>query len=402
MNPGIAKPGPVHSPLAGREGPLRGIKVLEFAGLGPAPFGCMMLAELGADVVEVVRPGTPPPDPADFYLRGRRRIALDLKQKAGAQAAADLAGRCDVLVEGFRPGVMEGLGLGPDDLSGRAPGLIYARMTGWGQEGPLAHEAGHDINYISIAGALHYMRASNGEPVAPLNLVGDQGGGALYLVSGVLAALFERTRTGQGQTLDVAIYDCVTHMLTPFFALRAKGAWHDAAGINVLDGGAHFYRTYRCADDRYLAVGPLEPIFYRNFLLGLGLDPADFPPREDPANWSASRDLIATRLATRTRDEWCEIFAGAEACVTPVLTFEEAKRHPHAHARGTFAGAGAPGAPRPAPRFSGLGGAGLPSAPPRLFDPQEIANAWRQAGETSGQGAALGLSPLVNGGHAAP
>jgi alpha-methylacyl-CoA racemase len=335
-----------------RTGPLSGIRVLEFAGMGPGPFAAMMLADMGADVVEIVRPGTPPPSQTDFYLRGRRRTALDLKLTADADTARELACYADVLIEGFRPGVMERLGLGPAELHRLAPGLVYARMTGWGQNGPLAQTAGHDINYISVAGALHCMRSSHGEPVAPLNLVGDQGGGALYLVTGILAALLDRERTGKGQVIDAAICDCVAHMLTPFYALRARGGWSETPGVNILDGGAHFYRSYRCADGGYISIGSIEPQFHAQMLAGLGLDAAALPSQLDEKGWALATAVIAERVATKTRDEWLAIFAGSDACVAPVISLDEAAAHPHLQAREVFRGSEAAVAPAPAPRFS--------------------------------------------------
>ena len=358
------------------KGPLSGIRVLEFAGVGPAPFAAMMLADMGADVVEIVRPGTLPAAPTDYYLRGRRRITLDLKRAEDVACAIRLARLADVVVEGFRPGVMERLGLGPGDLAPQAPRLIYARMTGWGQDGPLASTAGHDITYIAIAGALHCMRGISGDPVAPLNLVGDLGGGALYLIAGILAALIDRARTGEGQVIDAAICDGVSHMLTPFYSLRAAGQWKGDAGKNVLDGGAHFYRTYRCSDGRYIAIGAIEPQFYSLMLRRLGLDPEEGPDQADSGGWKTWRDRIAERVATKTRDEWAETFAGLDACVAPVLTLEEAMDHPHARKREIFASASASQAPAPSPRFSRYAHQAPPTPGTQLFSAGDIAASW--------------------------
>ena len=333
-------------------GPLRGLRVLELAGLGPGPFCAMLLADLGADVVRVDRPGggvTPVNHDNDLLNRGKRSIALDLKRDLGT--ALRLADRADVLIEGFRPGVAERLGIGPEVCLSRHPQLVYGRMTGWGQTGPRAHTAGHDITYIALTGALHAIGTAGGPPQIPLNLVGDFGGGALYLATGILAALWEARSSGVGQVVDAAIVDGAAHLMTMQWSLLAGGAWQDERGVNLLDSGAPFYRVYETADRRHIAVGPLEPRFFAEFMTRLGLgDEAD--DYFDRARWPRLAELIAAAFATRTQREWADLFADSDGCVAPVLSMREAAADPHLRARGTFTEHGGVTQPAPAPRFS--------------------------------------------------
>jgi alpha-methylacyl-CoA racemase len=335
--------------------PLAGLRILEFDGLGPVTFAGMVLADLGAEVLRLTRGGAA--DAAVFsevggevLHRARPAVPVDLKAPADHARVLTLIGSADALIEGFRPGVMERLGLGPDDCAARNPRLVYGRVTGWGQTGPLADRVGHDLNYLALSGALHPLGEPDRPPRPPLNLVGDYGGGAMLLVSGVLAALLEARTTGRGRVVDAAMTDGSALLTSPFHALRARGLWSDARGANLLDGAAPFYRCYACRDGRFVAVGALEPRFYAALLHGLGLTP-DEAPQFDMAGWDALGDRFAALFATRDRDDWAAAFEGTEACVTPVLTLEEAPRHPHNHARGTFAGS--PVQPAPAPRFDG-------------------------------------------------
>ena len=333
-------------------GPLRGIRVIELAGLGPAPFGCMVLADLGAEVIRVDRPGQPGQGaPVDPLQRSRRSVALNLKDRGGIDALLRLADGADVLVEGFRPGVAERLGFGPDVCMQRNPALVYARMTGWGQDGPLAPRSGHDIDYIAVSGALDPIGRPGERPVPPLNLIGDFGGGGMLLAVGVLSALYERTSSGQGQVVDTAMVDG-SALLTAFIhGLRASGSWQNGRGGNLLDGGAPFYDTYQTSDGRYVAVGALEPQFYAALLAGLGLDGEDLPGQLDPSGWPVLRARFTEVFGKRTRDEWAGIFAGSDACVAPVLEMGEAPDHPHNSARQVFGPVGGVEQPMPAPRF---------------------------------------------------
>jgi alpha-methylacyl-CoA racemase len=360
-------------------GPLTGLRVVELAGLGPAPHAAMVLGDLGADVVRVERPDDQGAGSNDQALRSRRRTVADLKSAEDRDAVLGLVERADVLLEGFRPGVAERLGLGPEPCLARNPALVYGRMTGWGQDGPLAAQAGHDINYLSVTGALHAIGRAGERPVPPLNLVGDFGGGSMLLVTGVLAALWERSRSGRGQVVDAAMVDGVGVLLHMAWSLRGLGAWSDERGANLLDGGAPFYDTYECADGRYVAVGAIEGRFYEHLLDGLGLSREDVPDRRDRATWPALRALFARAFAAKPRDEWARIFAGTDACVTPVLRFDEVAGHPHAAARGAIIDVDGVAQAAPAPRFSRTA-ADTPAPPPaKPTGLGEILAQWRHA-----------------------
>lgn len=336
-------------------GPLVGLRVVELAGIGPGPHAAMLLADLGADVVRVERPAGGlqlAPNEHDQLLRNRRSIMLDLKDPTDREMLLALAQQADVLIEGLRPGVTERLGIGPADCRARNPRLIYARMTGWGQDGPLAGRAGHDITYIAISGVLNAIGSAEGKPVPPLNLVGDFGGGSMFLVLGVLAALWERERSGTGQVIDAAMVDGVSALAQMFWSMRACGLWTDQRGANLLDSGVPYYDTYVCSDGQYVAVGALEPQFYAALLDGLGLTDAGLPDRSDPAGWPVLRQRFAQTFASRTRDEWMAVFEGTDACVAPVLSFAEVPAHPHIAARGTIITVGGVPQAAPAPRFS--------------------------------------------------
>jgi alpha-methylacyl-CoA racemase len=336
-----------------RTGPLAGIRILEFAAIGPGPFACMLLGDMGADVVRVDRPGTRVPPVGDIVGRSRSAsVQIDLKAQQGREQALALARGADAVIEGFRPGVMERLGLGPDAMLEANPRLVYGRMTGWGQDGPLAHAAGHDINYISLPGALAAMGVPGQPPAPPLNLVGDYGGGSLYLVVGLLAGILEARASGRGQVVDAAMVDGAASLMAQFFALKALGRWTDERQDNLLDGGAPFYGTYACCDGRYVSVGPIEPQFYALLREKLQLTDPIFDRQNDKAAWPAMRARLAQVLATRTRDEWAALFAEGDACVAPILTLAEAPTHPHLAARETFVTRDGVVQPAPAPRFS--------------------------------------------------
>ena len=341
-------------------GPLHGVKVIEFAALGPCPMAAMILADLGAEVVRIERKPAPGAKPAsdlfdpkiDILNRSRRVLTLDLKKPEGLAAARELVSKADILVEGYRPGVMERIGLGPDACLAANPRLVYGRMTGWGQTGPLAHAAGHDINYLSLSGALSAIGEAGGKPVVPLNLVADCGGGAMLLVVGVLAALTEARTSGQGQVVDAAMTDGSALLMTMMYTLKAMGQWSAERGSNLLDGGAHFYDTSRCADGKYLSIGPIEPQFYALFLDKAGITDPDFKLQWDRARWPELKVRLAAHLETRSRDEWCALLEGSDACVAPILSMDEAPEHPHNRARGTFIELDGVIQPAPAPRFS--------------------------------------------------
>ncbi|MGW5050228.1 CaiB/BaiF CoA transferase family protein [Actinokineospora sp. NPDC004072] len=334
-------------------GPLTGLRVIELAGLAPAPFAATVLADLGAEVIRVdrVKAGFDVLGfPNDPLTRGRRWIGVDVKSPAGRDIVLRLLDNADVLIEGFRPGVAERMGLGPQDVHARNPRLIYGRVTGWGQDGPLAHAAGHDINYIAVAGTLDPIGQAGHKPTLPLNLIGDFGGGGLLLATGVLAALFERQSSGLGQVVDASMVDGAALLATHLHGLRNLGAFNQPRGQNLLDGGAPFYDTYETADGKYVAIGAIEQRFFRALTEVLGL--TDVPDHTNPENWTALRKLLADTLRTRTRDEWAALAEGTDACLSPVLTPEEARTHPHNAARGTFVDIGGSVQPAPAPRFS--------------------------------------------------
>ena len=346
-----------------RQGPLTGVKVVELAGLGPAPHACMVLADLGADVLRVDRPGGGFGVTAtDLLSRSRRSVAVDLKRSGGAEVVLRLADSADVLVEGLRPGVAERLGIGPDIATARNARLVYGRMTGWGQDGPLAARAGHDLDYLAVSGALSTVGEAGGAPVPPLNLVADFGGGSMLLVAGVLAALVERATSGRGQVVDAAMVDGVSTLLAMTWGMRADGAWQDERGSNLLDGGAPFYATYACADGRWLAIAAIEPQFWA--VVVEQLDLADAPAQSDVRRWPELRRRVAAAVARRTRDEWAAVFDPLDACVAPVLTLGEAAQHPHLLARGTLVEIDGVVQPAPSPRLSRTPGA--VSGPPTL------------------------------------
>jgi len=337
-----------------RRGPLAGLRVLELAGIGPAPFCAMLLADQGATVLRIDRPAAAPPRQTrpelDFLNRGRRSAVLDLKHPRAVDALLRLADTADVLLEGLRPGVTERLGAGPDVCLQRNPRLVYARMTGWGQDGPLATTVGHDIGYIARAGALHALGRAGGPPQFPANLLGDFGGGGMLMAYGICAALVERASSGRGQVVDAAIVDGVASLLAMPLMFLGQGVWRDERGVNLLDGGVPWYDVYETADGQWMAVGALEPRFYDALLAGLGL--ADAPDRRDPQNWPELRARFTARFKDKTRDEWAAVFAGSEACVEPVLSLREAAQDPHLAARQTYVTRDGVAQPAPAPRFS--------------------------------------------------
>jgi alpha-methylacyl-CoA racemase len=338
-------------------GPLAGITVIEIAGIGPGPYCGMLLADLGADVIRIdraqaVKGGDPASPPADLLARGRRSVGVDLKNPDGVEVVLGLVERADALIEGFRPGVTERLGIGPDDCLARNPRLVYGRMTGWGQDGPYASTAGHDINYISLAGALEPIGRRGEAPVPPLNLVGDFGGGGLLLAFGLVAALVEVTRSGRGQVIDAAMVDGAASLMTMTHSFRAMGLWNDERGTNMLDTGAHYYDVYETADGRYVSVGSIESQFYAELLRLTGLEGEDLPAQNDRSQWPALKERLAGIFRTKTRDEWCALMEGTDVCFAPVLSIPEATEHPHNVARGTFVDVAGITQPGPAPRFS--------------------------------------------------
>ena len=336
-------------------GPLEGIRIIEIAGIGPGPFCAMMLADMGAEVLRIDRAervtGSKGPS-TDFLARGRRSAGVNLKSKEGVALVLDLVARADGILEGFRPGVMERLGLGPDVCLARNPGLVYGRMTGWGQEGPLAQAAGHDINYIALAGALEPIGRAGAAPVPPLNLVGDFGGGAMMLAFGMACALVERQRSGKGQVVDAAMVDGAAILMTMFHGFRHAGFWDERRGNNLLDTGAHFYDAYACKDGKYVSIGSIEPQFYKQLLELTGLAGEELPHQMDKARWGELKEKMAALFKTKTRAEWCAIMEGTDVCFAPVLSMQEATEHPHIVARGTFVEYEGYSQPAPAPRFS--------------------------------------------------
>jgi alpha-methylacyl-CoA racemase len=359
-------------------GPLAGLRVVELAGLGPGPYCAMLLADLGADVVRIDRPGQPQDPPWPVLGRGRRSVVIDLKHPDGPEALLSLTDRADVLIEPWRPGVAERLGLGPETCCYRNPRLVYGRMTGWGQTGPWSQMAGHDIDYIAITGALHAIGRAGGPPQPPLNLLGDFAGGSLFLLAGVLAALLERERSGRGQVVDAAIVDGTASLTAFVHGVRAAGLWRDERGVNPLDTGAPYYDVYQTADDQWLAVGAIEPAFFAELIRLLEL--ADVPPQADQSRWPELRALLARRFRERTRAQWTEVFAGTDACVAPVLSFAEAAGHPQLAARQVLADRDGIVQPAPAPRFSRTPGRIPPAAPSAGQHGQEVFESWQVHG----------------------
>ena len=394
-------PPPVADGVAGRSGPLAGLRVVELAGIGPGPFCAMVLADLGADVLRVDRPapggadaaGDPGVDGRSALLhRGRRSVVLDLKG-GGTDALLQLVDRADVLLEGFRPGVAERLGVGPDVCLGRNPRLVYGRMTGWGQDGPLAPTAGHDLGYLARTGALHVLGRADGPPQAPANLLGDFGGGGMLLALGVCAALVECERSGAGQVVDAAIVDGTATLMAMHWMFAAAGLLQDRRGVNLLDGGVPWYDVYATADGGWMAVGALEPQFYAALVRGLGLH--DLPDRDDPRSHPELRAAFAARFRERTRDEWAEVFSGSDACVEPVLSMAEAVQDEHLRARGTYVEHGGHVQPAPSPRFSRTPGALGPLPPHRGEHTREALEEWGVEGveQLLASGAAWQRSP---------
>jgi alpha-methylacyl-CoA racemase len=347
-----------------RQGPLTGLKVVEFAGIGPGPFCGMLLSDLGADVVRIDRKGGRGGAPSDITARGRRSVALDLKSPAAIEACLKLMEAADAVFEGFRPGVMERLGLGPDVALKRNPKLVYGRMTGWGQTGPYASAAGHDMNYIAITGALHAIGTTE-KPIPPLNLVGDFGGGALYLAFGLLAGVIQARETGKGQVIDCAMSDGAASLMAMFYGFKASGVWKETRRSNMLDGGAHFYDTYQCADGKWISIGSIEPQFYALLLEKTGIDDPEFVRQHDRAIWPELHDKLAAVIAAKSQAEWCAIMEGTDVCFAPVLDLDEAPKHPHNAARKTFVEVAGVTQPAPAPRFSATPGA-IQSPPPAV------------------------------------
>jgi alpha-methylacyl-CoA racemase len=363
---------PAQATSARSFGPLTGTRIVEFAGIGPGPFACMMLADMGAEVVTLDRVGARK-NLKSVAGRGRKVVELDLKDKAAVAQVLDLLRHADALIEGFRPGVMERLGLGPDVVMARNPRLVYGRMTGWGQEGPLAQAAGHDINYISLTGALAAIGTKE-KPVPPLNLVGDFGGGALYLVVGVLAALLEAKKSGEGQVVDAAMCDGAASLMSMFFDMAAAGRWTEARESNFLDGGAHFYGVYQCACGNFISIGSIEPQFYALLRQHAGLSEADFDAQMDRKAWPALKEKLTKVFKSKSREDWCKIMEGTDICFAPILTMAEAPKHPHNAARNIFVERHGVTQPAPAPRFSRT-----PSAirDAEKADIGELTNAWK-------------------------
>ncbi len=345
-------------------GPLSGLKIVEFAGIGPGPFCGMLLSDLGADVVRVDRKGSGRASPADVTSRGRRSVALDLKSPDAIEAVLKLLESADGLIEGFRPGVMERLGLGPDVVLKRNPKLVFGRMTGWGQTGPYAKAAGHDMNYIAITGALHAIGTED-KPIPPLNLVGDFGGGALYLAFGLMAGIISARETGKGQVIDCAMSDGAASLMAMFYGFKGAGIWKDERRSNLLDGGAHFYDTYQCADGKWISIGSIEPQFYALLLEKTGITDPEFANQMDRSAWPSLKAKLQDVLRTKTQAEWCAIMDATDICFAPVLDLEEAPRHAHNVARETFVTVEGVVQPAPAPRFSATPGA-IQGPPPKI------------------------------------
>jgi alpha-methylacyl-CoA racemase len=355
-------------------GPLAGIRVVEFRGLGPGPHAAMLFSDMGADVIRIDRKGQGAVAKSEITLRGRRAVELDMKKPEGVEAALKLIEKADALIEGFRPGVTERLGVGPDICLRRNPRLVYGRMTGWGQFGPLAKAAGHDINYISLSGVLHSIGRQGEKPVPPLNLVGDFGGGALYLAFGMVCALLEARKSGQGQVIDAAMTDGSASLMAMIYGQAASGEWKDSRGMNFLDSGAHFYDTYETKDGKWISLGPIEPQFYREMLERMGITDPAFEAQNDKQGWPALRAKLATVVKTKTRDEWDAIMLGTDVCYAPVLSMTEAPKHPHNLARSAFVEIDGVVQPAPAPRFSRT--APEIQGPPQSADSRAALSAW--------------------------
>ncbi|MQY31034.1 CaiB/BaiF CoA transferase family protein [Nocardia aurantia] len=358
------------TPSTAKQGPLAGIRIVELAGIGPGPHAALLLGDLGADVVRVQRPGMLPGVMDRPQWRGRTIVEANLKDPAEIEKVLKLIDKADVLIEGFRPGVTERMGLGPEATQARNPGLVYGRMTGWGQFGPLADRAGHDINYISLTGVLNAIGRKGERPVPPLNMVGDFGGGSMFLVTGILAALVERAKSGRGQVIDAAMVDGALALSHMIWGMRGMGLWSDERGTNLLDTGMSFYDTYETSDGGYMAVGPIEGQFYAELLRGLEIDPEGLPHQLDPASQDQLKKLFTEKFKSRTRDEWTEVFAGTDACVTPILTFTEAEENEHLTARGSLIEIEGVVQHAPAPRFSRTPN-GIPTPPPSEATPIE-------------------------------
>lgn len=361
-------------------GPLGGVRVVELAGIGPGPMAAMVLADLGATVIRIERPDPPElgikrPLEYNLLLRNRKVVALDLKRAEDRTAALALIGKADALIEGFRPGVTERLGLGPSDCLAANPRLVYGRMTGWGQTGPLAQSAGHDLNYIALTGALHHTGRAGQPPCWPLNLLGDYAGGGLYLALGILAGIVEARRSGQGQVVDAAILDGTAHLMTGVHGLLGASILAPERGLSPMDSGAPFYECYVCADGKWISVAPLETRFFHELLRKLGIDPADFPPQSDAARWPEGKARLASVFATRSREEWCALLEGTDACFAPVLTVAEAQEHPQMKARQVYAEICGITQPMPAPRFSRTP-PGRPKAPSTPVSLESVLAEW--------------------------
>ncbi len=373
-------------------GPLKGVKVIEIAGIGPGPFAGMLLADMGAEVISVEKRSGKQALP-DCARRGKRSIALNLKSAEGIEALLKLVEKADILFEGFRPGVMERLGVGPDECLARNPALVYGRMTGWGQFGPLAKAAGHDINYISLTGSLHAIGRAGEKPVPPLNLVGDYGGGGMFLVMGMLAALLEARQSGKGQVVDAAMTDGSAVLMAMFHSLQAMGMWKSKRGSNFLDSGAHFYDVYETQDGKYVSIGSIEPQFYALLLEKAQLDPQVFGNQNNPALWPDLKDKLAAVFKTKTQAQWCELMEGSDVCFAPVLDFNEAADHPHNAARQTYIDVDGMTQPAPAPRFSRTPSQVRYGSRPHGADTQDVLVDWGfSAAECDDLKAAGGLS----------
>jgi alpha-methylacyl-CoA racemase len=369
-------------------GPLHGIRVVEFAGIGPGPFAAMLLSDMGAEVIRIDRKGGRTPSKGEVTYRGRKAVALDMKKPEAVEAALRLIDKADALIEGFRPGVMERLGLGPAECHAVNPRLVFGRMTGWGQTGPMSQAAGHDINYIALTGALHGMGHGDRKPIPPLNLVGDFGGGALYLAFGVVCGILEAKGSGKGQIVDTAMTDGAASLMAMFYGMNAMGAWKDERGANLLDSGAHFYDTYETKDGKYISLGSIEPQFYKELIEKAELTDPAFGAQMDRSAWPSLSEKMTAAIKTKTRDEWDAIMLGSDVCYAPVLSLAEAPKHPHNVARGTFVEVGGVVQPAPAPRFSRT----VPAVqgPPEGADNDAALKGWGFSGDDIAKLSAVG------------